>query len=226
MATDCFVTWVDRGRLELPTSSLSGLLRELAHMRQARSRWLLRCPGLTVTTLGRPPDRARGGHDLLIRRFLCGWPDPFRSVRGLGRFPARRSLESEFRRGCSCGWLPVWLPGRHVHGAGGRHPNLTKCALDLRGPPTRGSFRLDHSASVPDHRMGTGFWAGAWPRICGRSEPGGHQPRPPASRAPEPRPRRSATRPKINSAHYSRNRVRHTDSIDPRACATRVRSVA
>jgi hypothetical protein len=35
-----------------PTASLSGLLRELAHMRQARSRWLLRCPGLTVTTLG------------------------------------------------------------------------------------------------------------------------------------------------------------------------------
>ena len=56
--------------LEPGTSSLSGLLRELAHMRQARSRWLLRCPGLTVTTLGRPPDRARGGHDLLIRRNL------------------------------------------------------------------------------------------------------------------------------------------------------------
>jgi hypothetical protein len=37
-------------------------------MRQARPRWLPRYPGLTVTTLGRPPDRARGGHDLLIRR--------------------------------------------------------------------------------------------------------------------------------------------------------------
>jgi hypothetical protein len=35
-------------------------------------------------TLGRPPHRARGGHDLLIRRYLYGHPESFRSVRDLG----------------------------------------------------------------------------------------------------------------------------------------------
>ena len=40
----------------------SGLLRNLAHVRQARSRFLRRCPRVAVRTLGRPPHRARGGH--------------------------------------------------------------------------------------------------------------------------------------------------------------------
>ena len=44
------------------TSSLSGLLRDSAHVRQARSRCLRCCPGMTVTALGRPPHRAHGGH--------------------------------------------------------------------------------------------------------------------------------------------------------------------
>ena len=50
------------------TSSVSGLLGEQAHVRQARSRCARRCPGVAVTTLSRPPPRARGGHDLPIRR--------------------------------------------------------------------------------------------------------------------------------------------------------------
>ena len=43
-------------------SSVSGLLGNLAHVRQARSRCLRCCPGVAVTTLSRPPHRARGGH--------------------------------------------------------------------------------------------------------------------------------------------------------------------
>jgi hypothetical protein len=42
----------------------SGLLRDSAHLHQARSRCLRRCPGVTVTALGRPPHRAREGHGL------------------------------------------------------------------------------------------------------------------------------------------------------------------
>jgi hypothetical protein len=50
------------GENEPPTSSLSGLLSNLAHVRQARS-WCLRCcPGVAVITLSRSPHRARSGH--------------------------------------------------------------------------------------------------------------------------------------------------------------------
>jgi hypothetical protein len=49
-------------------SSLSGLLHASAHVRQGRSRYLRCCPEMAVTTLGLPTDRARGGHDPLIRR--------------------------------------------------------------------------------------------------------------------------------------------------------------
>ena len=48
--------------LEPGTSSLSGLLRDLAYVRQARSRCLDGCPGVAVMALGGPPHRARGGH--------------------------------------------------------------------------------------------------------------------------------------------------------------------
>ena len=49
-------------------SSLSGLLRDLAHMHQARSSPAECCPRVTVMTFGGLPHRARIGHDLLIRR--------------------------------------------------------------------------------------------------------------------------------------------------------------
>ena len=47
---------------------MSGLLADLAYVRQGRSRCLWCCPGVAVVALGRPPCRARSGHDLLIRR--------------------------------------------------------------------------------------------------------------------------------------------------------------
>jgi len=76
----------------LATASVSGLLREQAHLRKARSRFLRCCPGATVIALGRPLHRARDGHDLLIRSSMCGHPDPFKTVRNLGRVHG----------GCSC----------------------------------------------------------------------------------------------------------------------------
>jgi hypothetical protein len=47
------------------TTSVSDLLRDSAHVRQARSRCLRRCLRVTVIALSRPPYRARGGHEPL-----------------------------------------------------------------------------------------------------------------------------------------------------------------
>ena len=44
------------------TSSVSSLLGDLAHLRRAWLRCPRHCPGVAVTTLGRPSHRARGGH--------------------------------------------------------------------------------------------------------------------------------------------------------------------
>ena len=41
---------------------MPGLLRELAHVRKARSPSLRRCPGVAVVTPSGPPHRARNGH--------------------------------------------------------------------------------------------------------------------------------------------------------------------
>jgi hypothetical protein len=68
------------------TSSV-GLLHDSAHLRQARSRRLPCYPGVAVTTLDRPPERARGGHDhdsggrQLHLANLCGLPARTRSPR-------------------------------------------------------------------------------------------------------------------------------------------------
>ena len=50
--------------------------------------------------------------DLLIRRFLCGHPDPFRSVRDLGLVSPGCTSGSGTSEGCSSVWLPAWLPAR------------------------------------------------------------------------------------------------------------------
>jgi hypothetical protein len=95
---------------------VSGLLTELAHVGQARSRCLRCCPGVAVVALGRLPHRARGGHGLLIRSSMSGHPDRFRSVRDLGRASARCSAPSGISECRSPRWLPEWLPvnARHV----------------------------------------------------------------------------------------------------------------
>jgi hypothetical protein len=46
------------------------------------------------------------GDDHLIRCHPYRHPDPYRSVRDLGCFPARCSCTSEVPEGCSPGWLP------------------------------------------------------------------------------------------------------------------------
>ena len=46
----------------------------------------------------------------MIRRFQCGHPDPFRSVRYLGFVASRCSHPSGELRGRSSVWLPAWLP--------------------------------------------------------------------------------------------------------------------
>jgi hypothetical protein len=59
---DRFSKMVGRTGFEPVTSSVSGILRDSSHLCQARSRCLRCCPRVTVTTLGLPPHRARGGH--------------------------------------------------------------------------------------------------------------------------------------------------------------------
>ena len=47
---------------------------------------------------------------LLIRSSMCGRPDPFRSVRDLGRVPVGCPWKSGESRCRSSVWLPAWLP--------------------------------------------------------------------------------------------------------------------
>ena len=68
-----------------------------------------------------PRGSARSGPDpnLLIRSHPYGHPDPFRSVRDLGRAAARCSGKSGELEGRSSAWLPAWL--RAVHDTGCRN---------------------------------------------------------------------------------------------------------
>ena len=84
----------------------SGLLGDVAHVHQARSRCLRCCPGVGSW----PSVDLLIGHDLLIRRFLCGRPAPFRSVRDLGLVSPGCPGGSGSSEGCSSAWLPTWLP--------------------------------------------------------------------------------------------------------------------
>ncbi len=98
------------------SSSVSGLLGDQAHVPKARSRRLSCCPGVAVVALGRPPHRARDGHDLLFRRFLCRHSDPFRTVRNLGLVSPGCTGGSGSSKGCSSAWLPAWLPDARPEG--------------------------------------------------------------------------------------------------------------
>jgi hypothetical protein len=56
------------------------------------------------------PALRRPSSNLLIRRFQCRRPDPFRTVRDLGRVRVRCPCESGELQGRSSVWLPAWLP--------------------------------------------------------------------------------------------------------------------
>src|SRR5260370_32340638 len=68
------------------------------------------CLRVTVIDRRSPSDRPCNGHGLLIRRFLCGYPGPFISVRDLRHVLSRWSCQSEAPEGCSSVRLPTWLP--------------------------------------------------------------------------------------------------------------------
>ena len=69
--------------------------------------------------------------DLLIRRYLCGRPDPFRSVRDLGRAAVGCPCKSGVPEGRSSVWLPAWLPAAHDIG----HRDALVLVTDI-GPST------------------------------------------------------------------------------------------
>ena len=58
---------------------------------------------------GHPPFLPHAS-DLQIRSSMCGRPDPFRSVRDLGRVPVGCLWKSGESRCRSSVWLPAWLP--------------------------------------------------------------------------------------------------------------------
>ena len=90
--------------------------------------------------------------NLLIRSSMCGHPDPFRSVRDLGRVPVRCSSSYGFPKGCSPRWLPAWLPKEARSRLRRRQTTsfesaCSACSDSITHLP-RGR---DHSAHIPDH---------------------------------------------------------------------------
>ena len=74
--------------------------------------------------------------DLLTRRYPCRRPNPFRSVRDLGRDPVGCPCKSEASEGRSSVWLPTRLPTEHD--AWHRDALVYVANIGLRlGPPTR-----------------------------------------------------------------------------------------
>ena len=92
--------------------------------------------------------RAACPPSLLTRSHPCGHPDPFRSVRDLGRFPVRCSRQSGFPRSCSSGWLPGTASSRI------RRPPLRSSEFVRSACPdsiAHSPLGQDHSAYIPDH---------------------------------------------------------------------------
>ena len=85
-------------------------------VRRSQSRLMLE--GRARTLSGPSPDLSQAttvvpsgrSEDLLIRRFQCGRPAPFRSVRDLGSVSPGCPHGFGASRGCSSVWLPAWLP--------------------------------------------------------------------------------------------------------------------
>jgi hypothetical protein len=95
---------VGRTGFEPVTSSVSRSPRPSVPPASRQAALHKECPGVTVTTLGRPPHRARGGHDPLIRsngQFVHARPRPV-STSGLHlcRWPGVH--------GCPRPWQQVW----------------------------------------------------------------------------------------------------------------------
>jgi hypothetical protein len=88
-------------------ASVSGLLSNLAHVRQARSRCPRCCPGVAVVALGRPSHRARGGHDLLTRRSGQVVQDRPSPVVGCADIP-----EFAYVGRCPAAWQQCWQQSR------------------------------------------------------------------------------------------------------------------
>jgi hypothetical protein len=56
------------------------------------------------------PGWSRRTPNRLARRFQCGYPDPFRTVRDVGFVATHCSHPSGELQGHSSVWLPAWLP--------------------------------------------------------------------------------------------------------------------
>ncbi len=124
---------VGRTGFEPVTSSVSGLLGGLAHVRQARSRCLRCCPGVTVTILGRPPYRARGGHAAWVATTVgtsAPWSSPLsgdiRITRVLSCIARAFKARPSFMFAGCCWWRSLAIDGRsgtsRGHGSVMRRP--------------------------------------------------------------------------------------------------------
>ena len=112
------------------------------------------------------PDRDASSPGLvsehLIRRFLCGHPDPFRSVRDLGLAVAHCSHPSGELQGRSFVWLPAWLPSvGHHHAlvlvtATGPFPGAVTAPGPVPGPSPGKSPGWNPKARASRSRPGRG----------------------------------------------------------------------
>ena len=75
------------------TASVSGLLRGSPNVRQARPRCLRCCPGVTITTPGRPPHRAREGHGQHLQIHSLGSDSDDTDADHTGLVSALRAVE-------------------------------------------------------------------------------------------------------------------------------------
>ena len=107
--------------------------------------------------------------NLQIRRYLCGRPGPFSTVRDLGLVSPGCPGGSGSSQGCSSAWLPAWLPAAPLRArlmvfkiVGGSRPAVA--AACLVGTPGW-LAKQDHPAYIP--RLGC---PGREPQSAGRDQ--------------------------------------------------------
>jgi hypothetical protein len=97
-------------------------------------------------------------NSLLIRSSMCRHPDPFRSVRDLGRVPVGCPWKSGESRCRSSVWLPAWLPA--VLDAWPAAPGIEPALSAWESVPVKAAMRPDLrgglSVSVRDRPLVTG----------------------------------------------------------------------